>query len=314
MHCRRGWRHLASFGLSTTCRTVCAPRIMARTAPAPAHAWLPCLHPTAAAPCPRLPCACPAAAGAGHRPIRIDYILATGRALHADLALTDTGRGFSYSDHLGVAATLEMPGSSSSNGGSNGGSNDGSSAVDGGKQQGQQGGQLAPPPTALQLMRAFPEPFHEAAAQIEEAAAVMARGRRHAVGFAAGLFAAGFGCLGALAAKAWQQPEGAAGWQPGDNYLLLLGGMGAALGWAGAHGVAWEVTADLRGSCAALLQPHLCATLHMPEPGCWSTFNLPAGVVLVGGFVARGTELRALQQAASQLRLAVRTAACKPFS
>ncbi|PRW50999.1 neutral sphingomyelinase [Chlorella sorokiniana] len=56
----------------------------------------------------------------------------------------------------------------------------------------------------------------------------------------------------------------------GDNYLLLLGGMGAALGWA--------------------------------------------GVVLVGGFVARGGEQRALQQVALQLRLAVGGAGCKPFS
>lgn len=39
-----------------------------------------------------------------------------------------------------------------------------------------------------------------------------------------------------------------------------------------------------------------------------------AGVALIGGFVARGCERRALQQAALQLRLAVGTAACKPFS
>lgn len=185
---------------------------------------------------------CPAAAGAGHRPIRIDYILATGRPLQADLVLTDTGHGFSYSDHLGVAATLDLLGSnsSSSNGNddaSNGGSDGSKSSgpADGGKQQGHQARQpLAPPSAALRLMRAFPEPFQEAAAQIEEAAAVMARGRRHAVGFAAGLFAAGFGCLGALAARAWEQPA-RHGWQQGDNYLLLLGGMGAALGWAGAY-------------------------------------------------------------------------------
>jgi len=134
-----------------------------------------------------------------------------------------------------------MTGSSSSSDGGVDGSkgNSGSrgkssSAADGGKQQGQQqGGPLAPLSATLQRMRAFPEPFHEAAAQIEEAAAVMARGRRHAVGFAASLFAAGFGCLGALAARAWEQPTGQ-GWQAGDNYLVLLGGMGAALGWAGA--------------------------------------------------------------------------------
>ena len=190
-----------------------------------------------------------AAAGAGHRPIRIDYILSTGRPVHADLALTDTGRGFSYSDHLGVAATLELGGGSGSGSCSNGScgcSCGGCKAAAGGKQRGQQEqqeqvqgqqaqGQLAPPSAALQLMRAYPETFHEAAAQIEEAAAAMSRGRRHAIGFAASLFAAGFSCLGALAARPWQQAAGA-GLQPGDSYLLLLGGMGAALGWAGASG------------------------------------------------------------------------------
>lgn len=187
-----------------------------------------------------------AAAGAGHRPIRIDYILSTGRPLHADLALTDTGRGFSYSDHLGVAATLELGGGSgiSSSNCSCGCGCGSCKAADGGKQRGKQQqeqlpqgqqaqGQLAPPSAALQLMRAYPEPFHEAAAQIEEAAGVMSRGRRHAISFAASLFAAGFGCLGALAARPWREAAGR-GLQPGDHYLLLLGGMGAALGWAGA--------------------------------------------------------------------------------
>lgn len=41
-------------------------------------------------------------------------------------------------------------------------------------------------------------------------------------------------------------------------------------------------------------------TLHLPH-----TRPLHAGVIFIGGFVGRGVELRALQQAAWQLRLAV---------
>ena len=152
-----------------------------------------------------------------HRPARIDYILTTGQAQHAELTLIDTGLGCSYSDHLGVTATLSFGGGNGSGGGSGG---------DRTQPQWQQQW-VAPPAAALHLVRQQPEPFQEAAAQIEAGAAVMARGRRHFVGLAVGLWAAGVGCLGALAVR--QQ-------RPADEHLLLLGGMGVAFGWAGAVG------------------------------------------------------------------------------
>lgn len=64
-----------------------------------------------------------AAAGAGpkrHAPIRIDYCLASAPPLSAQHTLVDTGRGFSFSDHLGLAVVLDL--ASSTNTGGSGGS------------------------------------------------------------------------------------------------------------------------------------------------------------------------------------------------
>lgn len=174
---------------------------------------------------PLASCRC-AAAGSpeGHRPARLDHIWSTGRATAAELALTDTGRGCSFSDHLAVKATITIRSSGS---GSDIASTNGGGSKAGGDGEQQQPG-LAPAAAALQLMRQFPEPFQEAAAQIEVAVAAMARGRSLFVRLAAGLWAASLGCLGALAVRPW-----AAAARPADEYLLLLGGMGVGLGWAG---------------------------------------------------------------------------------
>ncbi|KAL4444071.1 hypothetical protein ABPG75_011808 [Micractinium tetrahymenae] len=244
--------------------------------------------------------------GAGHRPARIDYLLTSGEPLAAELAMADTGRGFSYSDHLGVAAVLRFGGAggNSSNGGGGqqagspvpspgkasgaAGSKDGGAAGGRGSNRGK--GTAAPVSPAqaaeqgwddqqhgaqngdqsgmdsldhrqalfTQLMQRRPAPFQHAASTIEQTAWEMRRGRRQFVQLAAGLWAAGFGCLGALLARPWWQQcsDGA-----GASYAALLSGVGVGFGWA--------------------------------------------GVLLVGGLVGRGMEMRALQQAARQLRLAV---------
>lgn len=187
----------------------------------------------------RPPLCLPAAAGAGHRPIRIDYILTTLRPLAAELALTDTGLGYSYSDHLGVAATLGF-GSGDAKDGSSGSmcSSRGSDGTDGpvackrqtAQPNGQQSAaaehqqQLAAQPSAAELMQRHPAPFQEAAAQLESAVAAMRRGRRRFLALSAGLWAAGFGCLGALVVQRSRSS---------GHYLPLLGGVGVALGWAG---------------------------------------------------------------------------------
>lgn len=238
---------------------------------------------------PARACAPPAAAaGAGHRPARIDYLLTSGRPLVAELALADTGLGFSYSDHLGVAAVLRFGGAGdttthtprSGSGGGGGwrapmgrspgragsvprdkGGAPGSDAAGAGaapaspagpptgrspkgrltsqelqEQQEEEGDgqQVEPahqaPASFTQLMQQRPAPFQHAAASIEAGAARMRRGRRQFVRLAAGLWAAGFGCLGALLARPWwQQCSDAAG----ASYVALLAGMGAAFGWAG---------------------------------------------------------------------------------
>ncbi|KAL4429990.1 hypothetical protein ABPG77_004360 [Micractinium sp. CCAP 211/92] len=227
-------------------------------------------------------------AGAGHRPARIDYLLTSGHAVAAELALADTGQGFSYSDHLGVAAVLRFGGAndgsdtpsnskyiSAGGPGKNGfrfGTPRGSPArLPGGSPQNRRSKQqqdgaegehaelcLRGPASFTRLMRRWPAPFQHAASSIEAAVGQMRQGRRQFVQLAAGLWAAGFGCLGALLARPWwQQCSDAAG----ASYVALLGGMGAAFGWA--------------------------------------------GVLMIGGFVGRGVEMRALQQAAEQLRLAV---------
>ncbi|EFN60044.1 hypothetical protein CHLNCDRAFT_133272 [Chlorella variabilis] len=211
-------------------------------------------------------------AGAGHTPSRIDYVLSTCAAVSAELALADTGLGFSYSDHVGVAATLSLGGGASSGSGASSDEDAEFTLVSGGGGEGGGGGSpqarpLAPRSAALltlaELMRRRPQPFQHAAASIEQTALGMARGRRRSLRLAAGLWAAGLGCLGTLAAQPWWAERAAAEAQA--HHLALLGGMGTALGWA--------------------------------------------GVVFVGGFVARGMELRALQQAACQLRLTVGAAA-----
>ncbi|PSC75873.1 neutral sphingomyelinase [Micractinium conductrix] len=239
--------------------------------------------------------------GAGHCPARIDYLLTSGQPLSAELALAETGRGFSFSDHLGVLATLrfgsessladddekdgaagaadeaqQAPGSTGSGGAtrSDGGS-DGEWQEVGGRstgarsppqrqqqQQGQQQ-QLGTPGAlagTLELMRMRPAPFQHAASALEEAATEMAAGRRRFVRAAAGLWATGCGCTGALLFGPWWQQQ--CGGEPFGRaaYVALLGCMGAAFGWAGA--------------------------------------------LFVGGFVCRGAEAAALRQAAAQLRLA----------
>lgn len=235
--------------------------------------------------------------------------------MSAELALADTGLGFSYSDHVGVAATLSLGGGASSGSGASSDEDAEFTLVSGGGGEGGGGGSpqarpLAPRSAALltlaELMRRRPQPFQHAAASIEQTALGMARGRRRSLRLAAGLWAAGLGCLGTLAAQPWWAERAAAEAQA--HHLALLGGMGTALGWAGgrvAEGPA------LGGLC----QPERCAAGLC---GCLSgratllrrtCCPMPAGVVFVGGFVARGMELRALQQAACQLRLTVGAAA-----
>ena len=239
----------------------------------PSRGWSsspPGTHPTL---CPAS-CSCLAAVGAGHCPARIDYLLTSGQPLSAELALAETGRGFSFSDHLGVLATLrfgsessladddekdgaagaadeaqQAPGSTGSGGAtrSDGGS-DGEWQEVGGRstgarsppqrqqqQQGQQQ-QLGTPGAlagTLELMRMRPAPFQHAASALEEAATEMAAGRRRFVRAAAGLWATGCGCTGALLFGPWWQQQ--CGGEPFGRaaYVALLGCMGAAFGWAG---------------------------------------------------------------------------------
>lgn len=86
----------------------------------------------------------------------------------------------------------------------------------------------------------------------------MRQGRRQFVQLAAGLWAAGFGCLGALLARPWwQQCSDAAG----SSYVALLSGMAAAFGWAGG-----------RSACAVFgsaQQALLPSPVAKPWPGVW---------------------------------------------
>ncbi|GAB4818425.1 hypothetical protein N2152v2_005471 [Parachlorella kessleri] len=50
-----------------------------------------------------------ATAGAGHKPIRIDYVWTSGQPTAAALALQETGCGFSCSDHIAVSAAVHFP-------------------------------------------------------------------------------------------------------------------------------------------------------------------------------------------------------------
>ncbi len=231
-------------------------------------------------------CIGPAAVGAGHRPARIDYLLTSGHAVAAELALADTGQGFSYSDHLGVAAVLRFGGASDSsdtpsNGGNDGGPGSnrfrvgaprGSPArLPGGSPQNRRSRQqqdgaegehaelcLRGRAAFTHLMRRWPAPFQHAATSIEAAAGQMRQGRRQFVQLAAGLWAAGFGCLGALLARPWWQQRSDLA---GSSHVALLSGVGAAFGWAGR-----------RSACAVFgsaQQPLLPAPVAKPWPGVW---------------------------------------------
>lgn len=243
-------------------------------------------------------------AGAGHGPIRIDYLLTTGRPVCADLALSDTGQGFSFSDHLGVTALLHFGGSDVGSGspkgcppdaGGSGGRHSGGTpgthpqamgsprrAIDGHANGWEMqhtnkcaGGvtdldTAAAAATCAELMRRRPAPFQHAAAAIEQTALEMRAGRRRFVRLAGLMLATGCGCLAALLARPFwlcqQQPGGDQAW----------------VAAAPCHAASYLV--QLGGMGAAF--------------GC-------AGVLLLTGFVGRGIEMRALQQAALELRLAV---------
>ncbi len=123
-----------------------------------------------------------AAVGAGHRPIRIDYVWATHRPLAADLALTDTARGFSYSDHLGLAASLSLSssgrssGSSSARSRSKGRSRHGRLAGEAGGAAAEAGALLGT--SVAEAAQRQPALFQHAMAACQRAAAAMAQGRQ----------------------------------------------------------------------------------------------------------------------------------------
>jgi hypothetical protein len=205
-----------------------------------------------------------AAAGAGHVPSRIDYVFSSGRATAAELALTDTGRGFSFSDHLGVLATLRFASTAGSGGGeSSDGTGPGLAAGHSAACSMEGDGPLLPRQqlcsprgettllTLPELMRRQPEPFQHAAAAVEAAAMGMARGRRRCMRLAFALWAAGFGCLGVLAARGcWPEAERMAA-ESQRTQLALLCGTATALGWAGGRFATPSVLLGVATPCAA---------------------------------------------------------------